>query len=290
VSAVMVFYLFEEKAQDKDLLDFLKMTADHIGNFIERKNAEERLKKNERILSDTQKLTNTGSWEWDVKSNRIYWTNELFNIYGIQKREVLDYETVLNFLLAEDREIFNSTIKEAFKDHQPFTSEYKLIRPDGEIRILKERGEVLVDHRGEVYKIIGTVHDITSLIKTEERLKKSQEYYRSLIENALDIKSILNREGHFLYVSPSVEKTLGYKASEFVGKNIIKYIHPEDISKLMKVFVRLLRVPDKISSVEFRIKDKQGKWRNIESIMKNLLNNPSVCGVVVNSRDITLRK
>ncbi|MDP4196137.1 MAG: PAS domain-containing protein [Bacteroidota bacterium] len=290
VSAVMVFYLFEEKAQDKDLVDFLKMTADHIGNFIERKNAEEKLRKNERILSDTQKLTNTGSWEWDVKSNRIYWTNELFNIYGIQKREVLDYETVLNFLLAEDREIFNSTIKEAFKDHQPFTSEYKLIRPDGEIRILKERGEVLIDYRGEVYKIIGTVHDITSLIKTEERLKKSQEYYRSLIENALDIKSILNREGHFLYVSPSVEKTLGYKASEFIGKNIIKYIHPEDISKLMKVFIRLLRVPDKISSVEFRIKDKQGKWRNIESIMKNLLNNPSVCGVVVNSRDITLRK
>lgn len=290
VNAVMAFYFFGKKAEDKKQEEFLQTIADYLGNYIERKNTEEKLRKNEQLLSDTQKLTHTGSWEWDIKSNKIHWTKELYNIYGLEPRESLDYETILNFLLAEDKEVFNTVIKKAIEDHLPFIIEHKLIRPDGEIRILKEKGEVLKDHNGNVSKIIGTVHDITSLIKTEESLKKSQEYFKSLIENALDIKSILNKEGNFLYISPSIEKTLGYKPNEFIGKNILKYIHPEDISRMIRVFAKVGMTTDKISSVEFRIRDKHGKWHNVESIMKNLLSNPSVCGVVVNSRDITARK
>lgn len=289
VKAVLSFYSIENEERDEAKFQLLKAAADHLGNFLEFRNTEEKLQKSERILVDTQKLTHTGSWEWDIISNRIYWTRELFNIYGIEPREALDYETVLNFLLAEDREIFNFSIKKAFENRNPFRFEHKIIRPNGEIRVLSQLGEVLSDHHGNITKLIGTVHDITSLIKTEERLKKSEEYFRSLIENTLDIKSILNKEGNFLYISPAIENTLGYKTSDLIGKNIIKYIHPADISRIFRVFVNILKTPDKIVSIEFRVKDKNNKWRSFESIMKNLIENPSVCGIVVNSRDITLR-
>ncbi|HEX2962364.1 MAG: PAS domain S-box protein [Bacteroidota bacterium] len=124
----------------------------------------------------------------------------------------------------------------------------------------------------------------------ERPIPDGEIYFRSLIENSLDVKSIFDEEGVFQYVSPSVEKMLGYKPGELIGKNLIRFTHPEDITRLIKVFGKVVKTPESTSSVEFRVRDKEFKWHSIESMMRNMLHNPSVRGVVVNSRDITQRK
>lgn len=136
----------------------------------------------------------------------------------------------------------------------------------------------------------GIARDITERKVTQEALKQSEQHLRSLIENATDIITVLNRDGTRRYVSPSVERALGYQPEELVGKNPFDLVHPDDVAPLKKLFAEGLVQQGFIVTKEYRIRRKDGSWRIHEATAHNLLDDPAVGGVVVNSRDITNRK
>ena len=119
---------------------------------------------------------------------------------------------------------------------------------------------------------------------------KSEKHFRSLIENSLDIITILNADGTIRYESPSVERVLGYEPSELVGKSAFELIHPDDIWRVLEIFNTGVLNLNYSGCVEFRYLHKDGSWRVLEAKGKNLLAEPGVAGVIVNSRDITERK
>ncbi|MGE5401233.1 MAG: PAS domain S-box protein [Ignavibacteriales bacterium] len=287
--ALLMLYSSGKMTTDQNKLTFLSSVAAQLGPFIDHKIMEERLRRSEKLLSETQKITKTGSWEWDIQNDRVYWTYETYKMYGIDSGRYLKYKNVLDMLTPEDKKNLDLAVRQALENKKPYTLEHKIFKPGG-MSILEIKGELVHDEAGKIIKLIGTVRDITSQKQTEEKLRKSEEYFRSLIENSLDVKSILDSEGMFLYISPSINKMLGYDPEELIGKNLIRYTHPEDVTRLIKVFSKMARTPESIASVEFRIKDKFSKWHSIESIMKNMLGNPAVNGIVINSRDITQRK
>jgi two-component system cell cycle sensor histidine kinase/response regulator CckA len=119
-----------------------------------------------------------------------------------------------------------------------------------------------------------------------EAVERREEHYRSLFENALDLISILNVHGAIRYASPSHERVLGYRPDELVGRSVLDYVHPDDAETMMTAFPR----PDVTNSVEIRFRHKDGSWRVLESMGRNLSDSPVVQGIVVNARDITERK
>ena len=136
----------------------------------------------------------------------------------------------------------------------------------------------------------GIARDITEQKAARQTLKQREEYFRSLIENAAEIITVLNRDGTRRYVSPSIERALGYKPDELIGKNAFDLIHPEDALELMKLFAEGLSSPGFTISKTFRIRHKDGSWKIHEATGHNLLEDTAVAGIVVNSRDITNRK
>jgi PAS domain S-box-containing protein len=125
----------------------------------------------------------------------------------------------------------------------------------------------------------------------EAALKESEEGFRSLIENAVDLIVVLNLDGTCRYVSPSVERILGFKPGEIGGRNIRDFIHPDDLSaepEAVSLRLQDLGLVDRPS--EMRIRHKDGSYRIIETIGNNLQDGPGLNGVVVNARDITERK
>jgi PAS domain S-box-containing protein len=132
--------------------------------------------------------------------------------------------------------------------------------------------------------------DITKRVEIERRLQQSEEYYRALIEHALDIVSIIGSDGRVLYDSPAVQRVLGYDTTEIIGENVFDYIHPDDQDAVRQVLRRMIDEPGSPYRAEFRFRHKNGAWRYSESIAKNLLHNPAVGGIIVNSRDITERR
>lgn len=122
-----------------------------------------------------------------------------------------------------------------------------------------------------------------------EELKSSETHFRSLIENASDIISVLGEDGTITYGSPSFEYVLGYKPEDLIGKNTFKFIHPEDETAVLQKF-RNSMVNTRAYSVEFRFLHKNGQWRHIEAVCHSLIDNEILMGIVVNARDITERK
>jgi PAS domain S-box-containing protein len=114
-------------------------------------------------------------------------------------------------------------------------------------------------------------------------------YFQALIENATDIITVLNRDGTRRYVSPSVERALGYRPEDLIGKQPFDLLHPEDAPEMLALFTTGLAAPETTISRQYRIRHQDGSWRIHEATARNLLDEPSVAGIVINSRDITDR-
>ncbi|GEM_PF-2911600 len=125
---------------------------------------------------------------------------------------------------------------------------------------------------------------------TKESLQHGEEYFRSLIENVSDVISILNSDGTIRYQSPSVERVLGYKPTDLIGRNLFEFVHPDDSLDVVNTFHDVTQQAAVVKTIEFRFLHKNGNWRVLETVNKNLLNVPTVAGVVVSSRDISKRK
>jgi len=127
-------------------------------------------------------------------------------------------------------------------------------------------------------------------VKAEEMVRSSEGRFRALIQNSSDVIVVLSPDRNFLFLSPSATKILGYEPEELIGKNAFQLIHREDLPGIEEVFLKILEHPKEDMVFEHRFLHKQGHWVYLESVGTNLLNDPDVGGVVVNSRDITDRK
>jgi PAS domain S-box-containing protein len=138
--------------------------------------------------------------------------------------------------------------------------------------------------------VLGFNNMLSQIQRGEESLRHSEEYYRSLTENASDVVSILDAGGIIKYESPSVERMMGWQPGELVGRNALDFIHKDDLDLARKRLTEIQSIPESRAMVEVRFRHKSGAWRNLEVIGQNLLGNVAVKGIVVNSRDVTDRK
>ena len=132
-------------------------------------------------------------------------------------------------------------------------------------------------------------NDITERKQAEQALRHSEEYFRLVTENASDVITILDADGIIRYESSAVEQLLGYKPEELIGKDAFELIHPDDRPNVTDTFSQVIQKPGVTLSAELRYRHKDGSWRVLGVRGRNLLDNPVIRGIVVNSRDITER-
>ena len=116
-----------------------------------------------------------------------------------------------------------------------------------------------------------------------------RDIFQPLVENALDVITVLSGDGIIRYESNSIKRMLGYKPGELIGKSLFDVIHPDDVPNVINTFNDGLQIPGCVASLEFRFQHKDSSWRNLDTIGRNLLDNPSVEGTVLSFRDITAR-
>jgi len=132
------------------------------------------------------------------------------------------------------------------------------------------------------------VRDITTEKKAEQKkLQHKELYYESLIENSMDLITVIDNKGTILYESNSLKNILGFKASDRIGKKTFEHIHPDDIERVRQYFNEIIQKPGLTSKLMYRIKDAKNKYHYFESIGNNQLKNNIIKGLIVNSRDAT---
>lgn len=128
------------------------------------------LAQSRRQLSETQQLTGVGSWEWDIAAGSVWWSDELFRIYGREPGELTPtYETFLEHVHPDDRASVDERNRRAFADHEPFEDVKRVRRADGEEILMRTRGEVICDERGKPLRMVGICDDVTAERRAAER-------------------------------------------------------------------------------------------------------------------------
>jgi len=146
------------------------------------------------------------------------------------------------------------------------------------------------DEENRMTSICFTALDISERKQAELELASSEARFRSLVQNSSDIVTVLDREGKVQYSSESTERMLGLPGTELIGRYLSGIVLEDDQPAYLEALSETIRRKETDHSIEYQIRDGSGNIRYIESVMNNLLEDNSVQGVVVNSRDITQRK
>ncbi|MCL5025281.1 MAG: PAS domain S-box protein [Chloroflexi bacterium] len=165
-------------------------------------------------------------------------------------------------------------------------SEHEYATPWGQMA-RSVRKVPLRDDAGAVIGLVGIARDTTERKRAAEALRRSEEHLRSLTESVSDIVAVLSQAGAIQSISPSVERALGYRPEEMVGKSLLELAHPEEAANLESVFAQVLQCPGAAASAEMRGRHKDGSYRVLEVALSNHLSNPAVGGIICKIVDAT---
>jgi len=165
----------------------------------------------------------------------------------------------------------------------------KIMLPSGGRAILEYRS-ILEQDADSAPVVRGVARDVTRREEAFHEVRRSEEYFRSIIENASDIIAIVGLDGRIRYGSPSVERVLGYPRRDLAGIEGLDLIHPGDGQRAAGFLARQIANPAAIQTMEFKARHKDGTWRSFEIVATNLVKHGRTSAVVINARDITERK
>jgi PAS domain S-box-containing protein len=270
-------------------LDLLRnQVADLARELAERDRA---LHEQTRHLCAAQTLAHLGSWEWDIRSGHVDWSDEMYRIFGYEPNTVsITVDTFLAVILPDDHDRILASVNEALAGKTSYDQECRIVRPNGEVRTIHCRGDVLRDVNGLPLRMSGSALDITERKGTELALQQREAHYRALIEHSSDVITILELDGTIRFESPSCERLLGYAPHELNGRIAFEFIHKDDLPAVAEKFQLLIQNSDTSQIAEFRFRRNDGSWLKLEGIGRAITDPEGRRCVIVNSRDITDRK
>lgn len=145
-------------------------------DITERKRAEEELRKSDERLREAQAMAHIGNWNWDITGNNLYWSDEVYRIFGLKPQEFgATYESFLTYVHPDDRAAVELSVSDALVNHRAYEISHRIVRPDGAERIVHERAAVMCDAEGKPARMAGTVQDVTEHRKMEAEILKAQK-------------------------------------------------------------------------------------------------------------------
>ena len=247
-------------------------------------------------LADAQRVAGLGSFDYDVATDTLWWSDELYAIYGLDPDHFEpSAEAVLELIHPEDRAsvaLANTPIREdGVAEEQSIN--LRITRPDGETREILARSQPVQDETGAIVRLIGTAQDVTDRRLAERRLAQREAQLRALIEQvpAIVYTAGLGPDAPWDYVSPQIETLLGYTPEEWAGRRELWWdaLHPDDRDAALADEEGSARPGGELRS-EYRLRRRDGSWvwvRDEATVIENEHGELRFHGVLL---DITERK
>jgi PAS domain S-box-containing protein len=183
-----------------------------ITDVTEARRAQEAARLNAARLNEAQRIAKIGSWELDLVTNALTWSDEVFRIFEIDpERFGASYEAFLAAVHPEDRELVDATYKRSLETREPYAVVHRLLMPDGRVKHVHERGQSFYDERGNAVRSIGTVQDISSQIWGEQRLRR-------ILDGMFTFVGLYDLEGTRIETNRAPLDMAGLRREDVIGK------------------------------------------------------------------------
>jgi PAS domain S-box-containing protein len=262
-----------------------------VHDITERRQADEKLRRSEERFRALVENSHEVTGLLDREGRWLYVSASVRRLLGFEPEEVLAWGRFGSRIHPHDLGPMRETFREVAEGRVPAGRlEFRAQHKDGSWHHFEVFGVNRLDDPN-VQAIVMNYREITEQKRAEDALRRSEGRFRALVENSYEVVALFDRNGRWIYVSPSVLPLWGYTPGEMLAtRRIAERVHPDEIESVRRSFFTLVDSPGAVFRVEFRARQKNGSWRNVEAVAVNRLDDPSVGAVVANLRDITERK
>jgi PAS domain S-box-containing protein len=244
-------------------------------DVTERQNLIERLQQSDLLYKQAQALAHLGNWTWDIATNTVIWTEELYRIFGFEDTTAeVTFDNYLAHVHPDDRDMLLAHLQHSLKTHESYDFYHRIVLDNGTEKFIQSRGEVLLDENGEPYQMVGTGQDVTKQQLVERQLRANREFIQKITNTTPSLIASYNvNTGKYTYINQALHKILGYEVDE-ATKNGVEFfmgiLHPDDIGPLMeknqKALVEANANPpvdgsEMVVEFKYRMRHKDGGYR-----------------------------
>lgn len=252
------------------------------------------LRINEERLQRSQSFANIGTWDWNIQTGELYWSERIAPLFGYHDPKTeTTYENFLNAVHPDDRQSVVDAVNACVEGGARYEIEHRVIWPSGETRWLLERGDVERSEAGEPLHMLGVVQDITQRKQIEEALQESEEQFRATAEAAQDAIIVIDDQERVTFWNRAAESIFGYAALEVIGKKLHRLVLPEAMLDAQQQRYRHYQLTGEGSALgttrELIAQDRNGRQFPVEVSLSqvNIDGHRHAVGI---ARDISARK
>ncbi|MBZ0287378.1 MAG: PAS domain-containing protein [Anaerolineae bacterium] len=237
-------------------------------DITQQKTAQAALTESEAQLRLATDAAQIGIWDWDVQTNAVKWSDRTYQIFGLPPEAPI--ETSMNFrarVHPDDQHIIATTLADADADGQTEIGDFRIVRDDGSIRWVYERGKVYYDAAGAPVRVIGTIQDITERKQAEQAQREQGEILQTIFDHIPLMVAVFDAERHFKLVNRAWEYILGWSLAEVQADTdvLISLYGDEQQLKAVDTFVKAATT----KWGDFRVRTRDGRevdtaWANIQ--------------------------
>lgn len=233
---VVATYVPRFDAQEK-VIGFVALVSD----ISQRKRAEETLRQSEERLRIAQQAANAGVWDWDIVTNQVSWSEEYYQLYGLDPATTAPgYETWLQSIVEQDRDRVDQAARQALEHRTDLNVEFRVLHPTRGERWITAIGQTFYDDQGQPKRMTGIALDITERKRFESALRTSEEHYRKVHDQVIVGISQADLTGQFMQVNERFCEIAGRSQAELLSLRMQDITHPDDLPHNVPLFQRML--------------------------------------------------
>ena len=309
------YCLFNDSGQPESKWAIVRDISDRKRAEKERSQLIASLKKSEATLEAAQRIAHIGSWEFDVLTQKLTWSQENFRIFGLDPTGgEPTYAELIELIHPDERMLFQETLSGAIASGMPYKLDFRIVRPNtvsaalanlsaseqasavatigasGQVRHIEFRGEAVFNEQGQVIQLFGTTLDITFRKQVEAALTQSERKYRNLVETSQDIIWSVDTQGRFTFINQAVKQIYGYEPSEMLGRPFTDFLPPEQIAPDLELFSDLLQSASVFQYETIHLAKDHRPIHLLFNAIAVLDEQGNVVGTTGTASDITTRK
>lgn len=256
---VMEFLSGRISEPDVQLLQTMGVIGGQIGQFLERAEGVEHLRLSEAHLVEAQRIARMGSWEWEIATDTVIWSDELARLFGMEPGEFAgSHEAYLELVHPDDRARVADLIGDVAATATLRSYEARYVRPDNVVRVIHTDLTLDTDEEGRTVRIAGAAQDVTERAEAEKKLRESDERFRAVFESVAVGIHVVDPGGTIVQCNDAFAQMLGYEAAALEGRSILSITHPDDEAASADLSRRLFEGETDFVRVERRYLARDG--------------------------------